>query len=63
MSSSKLASLPRFLLVAGARGDVIPSEDVVPLHVNYLREKLNGIQGNQNANRQLKVWSHSSNTL
>lgn len=29
------------LLLALERAGVIPSEDVVPLHVNYLREKLN----------------------
>ena len=28
------------LLLALERAGVIPSEDVVPLHVNYLREKL-----------------------
>ena len=29
------------LLLALERAGVIPSEDVVPLHINYLREKLN----------------------
>ena len=29
------------LLLALERAGVVPSEDVVPLHVNYLREKLN----------------------
>lgn len=29
------------LLIALERAGVVPSEEVVPLHVNYLREKLN----------------------
>ena len=29
------------LLLALERAGVIPSEEVVPLHINYLREKLN----------------------
>lgn len=36
------------LLLALECAGVIPSEDVVPLHVNYLREKLNGGLGRTN---------------
>lgn len=37
------------LLLALERAGVIPTEEVVPLHLNYLREKLNVVGGTDHA--------------